>query len=539
MTAIYRLFPSSVSTFYSSLKAASLASILILSACSASVITTPVDESLNDTTLDSKTASDGSLTLIEFGDTWRYKKGTSAPSSTWNTTNYDDSSWTSGSAGFGYGNNTDTTVLADMAGNYLTLYLRKTFINDNNFNLNALALDIDFNDGFVAYLNGQEVARSTMPDGTPSFDTAATGFHQAGTSVVFDLSSFTNIIVSGTNVFSIEVHNRALDSSSLSFDTRLLLNTDPATINTGATDTSNGTGDGTGDGPGDGTGTGSGDGTGDGTSSTNGTSTGGLDGPGGLCAKGETCGSFANYVATTPGTAHTECFSQNLSGITYVADSNTFYMIENGGAKICEVDASYNFIRLISSSGFGDAEDLVYLGSNNEFAIVNESSKLYIGTIAPDATSINAADFQEITFDSYSGNTGAEGVAFDISTQTFYVVKEKSPRVLYSFPRPASSQDVTVTPSIPFDLQTTPSPRVGNDVSSVVFDSSTGRLLILSDIDYRVVDVDLNGVVYGVLQFPNYKQHEGITLDANHALHAVSEANTNSGRSNEYTIYSN
>jgi len=45
------------------------------------------------------------FSLVNHGDLWRYRKGTSAPSADWQT-NADatlDSSWLSGPGGFGYG----------------------------------------------------------------------------------------------------------------------------------------------------------------------------------------------------------------------------------------------------------------------------------------------------------------------------------------------------------------------------------------------------------------------------------------------------
>lgn len=100
--------------------------------------------------------------LVSVGDTWKYLKGTANPDAAWKNVSFDDSSWLSGPTGIGYGDGDDATLLTDMEDNYLTVYSRKTFSLAST-NTTTLTLTIDFDDCFVAYLNGQEVARRKMP----------------------------------------------------------------------------------------------------------------------------------------------------------------------------------------------------------------------------------------------------------------------------------------------------------------------------------------------------------------------------------------
>lgn len=215
----------------------------------------------------------------------------------------------------------------------------------------------------------------------------------------------------------------------------------------------------------------------------------------------------------------------DLSGITYNHDSDSFFMIRNNATRIWEVDTSYNLIRTIVPTGsFGDSEDIVYLG-NHEFAIVSEEGVLYIGTIAPGTadTTVNPATFQAITFSEPGGNQGPEGVAYDASSETFYVVKEENPRKLYSFARPAAGAS-SAKAIEPFDAQVLPMPRLTQDMSGVLFNAETGRLLILSHRDHRAIDIDLDATVFGILELPQ-AQHEGIAFDGNGNLHIVGEPN--------------
>ncbi|MBD81417.1 MAG: hypothetical protein CL840_21040 [Crocinitomicaceae bacterium] len=100
-------------------------------------------------------------TAIFTSEQWRYFVGTTAPDSTWNDTTYDDSHWPKGKGGLGFGySNLKTTVTKANS-----LYLRKRFTIKDKSKLQAAILGCDWDDGFVAYLNGFEVARENI--GTP------------------------------------------------------------------------------------------------------------------------------------------------------------------------------------------------------------------------------------------------------------------------------------------------------------------------------------------------------------------------------------
>ena len=67
--------------------------------------------------------------IVAQGDEWRYLKGTapfSTPVNAWRDLDFNDTSWLVGVAGFGYGDDDDTTVLDDMRDNYSSIGLRKT-----------------------------------------------------------------------------------------------------------------------------------------------------------------------------------------------------------------------------------------------------------------------------------------------------------------------------------------------------------------------------------------------------------------------------
>ena len=157
--------------------------------------------------------------FIELGDEWDYFRGTSNPPADWNEAGFTPgAAWRSGATGIGYGDGDDTTVLSDMEDNYTTVYCRREFEISNADIVGRLELSIDYDDGFVAYINGVEVARSSnmgAPGSPVDRNTTASPNHEAGTFEIYGLD--TSALQAGTNVLAVEVHNGTLGSSDLSF----------------------------------------------------------------------------------------------------------------------------------------------------------------------------------------------------------------------------------------------------------------------------------------------------------------------------------
>src|SRR5688500_7956369 len=91
--------------------------------------------------------------LIGEGDSWRYLTGNNALPGDWAQPGFNDgvAPWLSGNSGFGYGDGDDATVL-NMS-TYVSVFTRKTFTVPNPATVSHLNLAMDYDDGFVAYLN--------------------------------------------------------------------------------------------------------------------------------------------------------------------------------------------------------------------------------------------------------------------------------------------------------------------------------------------------------------------------------------------------
>lgn len=151
---------------------------------------------------------------------WKYFIGSSEPPATWKDLSFDDAAWSSGTGGIGYGDGDDGTAITATT----SVYLRKTFTADDTSAIGKAFLHMDYDDAFVAYLNGTEIARSANIDGAPpAHDAVAVFDHEANMYTGGSAEAFTideaflkTILKPGNNVLCIQVHNTSLGSSDLS-----------------------------------------------------------------------------------------------------------------------------------------------------------------------------------------------------------------------------------------------------------------------------------------------------------------------------------
>ncbi len=156
--------------------------------------------------------------IISVGDTWRFFRGTKAPSAettAWAQLDFDESDWEVGPSGFGYGDDDDATQLEDMRHNYVSVYIRNTFSPSSLPPDAMVELLIDYDDGFIAYLNGQEVARERIASGPVTHETRASS-HEAGKPEIHTLGRVRDVLINGTNILAIEGHNISQSSSDFS-----------------------------------------------------------------------------------------------------------------------------------------------------------------------------------------------------------------------------------------------------------------------------------------------------------------------------------
>ena len=108
-----------------------------------------------------------SRTFITQGDQLRYLIPTQNIPDTWKTVGFNDSSWSLGNSGFGYNDGDDNTQVP--AGT-TAVFVRKKFTVADVDLIESLLFDVDYDDGFVAYINGVEIARANITGTNPPFN---------------------------------------------------------------------------------------------------------------------------------------------------------------------------------------------------------------------------------------------------------------------------------------------------------------------------------------------------------------------------------
>lgn len=159
---------------------------------------------------------------------YKYFIGNSEPDSDWCKPGFDDSSWLKGTKTIGFGDGDDSTVIS----NTTSIYLRIHFKITNKANVPKANLLADFDDGYIAYLNGTEIVRVNL--GVPGehipYNRLADRSHEAVycryyerpvTSYYIDDDLLANCLISGENILAIQVHNDSINGSDMTFNSTL------------------------------------------------------------------------------------------------------------------------------------------------------------------------------------------------------------------------------------------------------------------------------------------------------------------------------
>ncbi|MBI3868419.1 MAG: immunoglobulin domain-containing protein [Verrucomicrobia bacterium] len=167
--------------------------------------------------------------LVSTGAVWKYLDTGAFPGATWTQLGFDDSAWHEGPAELGYGDTADGRPEATLIGfgpnpnnRYISYYFRHAFFLSDPGSYTNLLIRLLRDDGAVVYLNGTEVFRSNMPDGaiTPS-TLASTSVGGAAETTYFTTNPSPAVLIAGTNIIAVEVHQVATNSSDISFDLEL------------------------------------------------------------------------------------------------------------------------------------------------------------------------------------------------------------------------------------------------------------------------------------------------------------------------------
>ncbi len=161
--------------------------------------------------------------IIQAQEEWQYLVADpqqSGPPPGWNQIGFDaaGAGFSTGLSGFGYGDDDDFTMVPTGTN---AVFIRKTFTVPDPRQLFNLILQVDFDDGFVAYLNGTRVASENFGTSDPTFASFSTGSHEHGTPQRYDLTPYLDRLESGENVLALVGLNVGATSSDLSLTPEL------------------------------------------------------------------------------------------------------------------------------------------------------------------------------------------------------------------------------------------------------------------------------------------------------------------------------
>jgi hypothetical protein len=171
----------------------------------------------------------------DIGTGWRLRSG------------FDDAAWQAGSTGVGYdadppGGGGDYTgdlgLVLEMRNLNPSAYIRLPFSVLNPGTVQSLILKMNYDDGFVAYLNGTEIARSSNVPADLAWNSGTVGnaTHNAVGYEEFDISAFKHLLVpssQGSNLLAIHALNAGAGSSDLLISPEILsrsVTTQPAPV---------------------------------------------------------------------------------------------------------------------------------------------------------------------------------------------------------------------------------------------------------------------------------------------------------------------
>ncbi|HEY2952837.1 MAG TPA: immunoglobulin domain-containing protein, partial [Verrucomicrobiae bacterium] len=162
--------------------------------------------------------------LIALGAVWKYLDDGSNQGMAWRARAFNDSTWAAGPAQLGYGDGDEMTIISygpNANAKYTTYYFRRAFVLPDASAFTNLVVSLQRDDGGIVYLNGVEIFRSNMTTGAVTSATfAATTASDDGT-VFFSTNASPSLLLDGTNVVAVEIHQSNAASTDVSFDLEL------------------------------------------------------------------------------------------------------------------------------------------------------------------------------------------------------------------------------------------------------------------------------------------------------------------------------
>ena len=246
----------------------------------------------------------------------------------------------------------------------------------------------------------------------------------------------------------------------------------------------------------------------------------------------------------------TSLLAQEASAVTYDWDTDTLFVVGDGGTSVVQVSKTGTLINSMTlapggspqGTTFYDTEGVSYVGGGKFVLIEERDRQVSLFTYVAGST-LQRADVQTVKLGTTIGNIGLEGVTWDPKTGHYIFVKEKDPRSIFETgidftagtatngsPTTDESTDL-FSPSLVSTLDFSDVYALSN-LPSLSGDPTYDQLLIISQESGKIVQVDRSGNVKHTLTIvadpgdtlavPDMTM-EGITMDRDRHLYVANE----------------
>lgn len=176
---------------------------------------------------DANATSSNALEIFSLNSNWDYYDQGSLDGKSWMSSSYSTAEWSNGEALFGFRSRDDGATIVtwldygdDASNKRPTYYFRKKFSlanspsSDDTFTLKAC-----FDDGYIIYVNGHEVAHYRLNSGASYSDYAWE--YGSDPYDIHNITIPTEYLHKGDNVIAVEIHNQSATSSDIYWDASL------------------------------------------------------------------------------------------------------------------------------------------------------------------------------------------------------------------------------------------------------------------------------------------------------------------------------
>ena len=130
--------------------------------------------------------------------------------------------------------------------------------------------------------------------------------------------------------------------------------------------------------------------------------------------------------------------AQEVSAVTYDWDTDTLFVIGDGGTSIVQVSKTGQLIDSMTlapggspqGTEFYDPEGLTYIGGG-KFVMAEERDRQVVQFTYVAGTTLTRAAAETVKLGTFVGNIGLEGLSYDPLTNGYILVKEKTPKSIF------------------------------------------------------------------------------------------------------------